>query len=257
MKKVLLGDIRKYDRKGLNEVDKNIRGEKIVVSKGKSYGGLNDDEDKTEYFDTEEELKEKIKKLAEYVRNCKYMVSYTGAGISTSANIPDYRGPNGLWTLKEKGESAKSVNIRKANPTVTHMALVGLANSEILKYVVTTNVDGLHLKSGLSPAKHCELHGNMFRGNTVGFGSELPPNAIKISREHSSKCDLALVLGTSMRVSPACNLPESSYKNGGHLVICNLQTTPYDKYASLVIRARTDYVMELLMNELGIKIPVY
>jgi len=56
-------------------------------------------------------------------------------------------------------------------------------------------------------------------------------------------------------VSPACNLPEKSYKNKGHLVICNLQKTPYDKYASLVIYAKTDHVMELLCQELSITIP--
>jgi NAD-dependent SIR2 family protein deacetylase len=66
---------------------------------------------------------------------------------------------------------------------------------------------------------------------------------------------LTTLSGTSMRVSPACNLPESSYHNGGYLIICNLQRTPYDKYAKLVIRTETDNLMIMLMEELGLDIP--
>lgn len=60
-----------------------------------------------------------------------------------------------------------------------------------------------------------------------------------------------------MKVSPACNYPIRAVKNQGKMVICNLQVTPYDKYATLLIRARTDQIMELLMQELGLTIPEY
>ena len=56
--------------------------------------GSKNDEDLTEYYDAPNELKAKIKKLAALVQKSKHMVAYTGAGISTSAKIPDYRGPN-------------------------------------------------------------------------------------------------------------------------------------------------------------------
>lgn len=91
----------------------------------------------------------------------------------------------------------------------------------------------------------------------VNFGCNLPESEWVRAKGNSAQCDLALVLGTSLRVSPSCNLVEGSYKNKGHLVIVNLQKTPYDKYAALVIRAKTDIVMDLLMEALGLSIPEY
>ncbi|VDQ09023.1 unnamed protein product [Trichobilharzia regenti] len=133
------------------------------------------------------------------------IVIYTGAGISTSASIPDYRGTNGLWTMQtsrgkiSNGKSSlKSSKSRKttplklrlpeattAKPTFTHMAIKVLVDEgyvrnrdfiyilrsfykRTLKYfcevrhVVSQNVDGLHMRSGLKREKLSELHGNLF-----------------------------------------------------------------------------------------------
>ena len=57
---------------------------------------------KKEWEDDLEVLKTKCVKLAEAIRRSKRLVVYTGAGTSTSANIPDYRGPNGIWTLLDQ-----------------------------------------------------------------------------------------------------------------------------------------------------------
>jgi hypothetical protein len=68
--------------------------------------------------------------LADLLQSGKHVIAYTGAGISTAADIPDYRGPNGVWTRTEKGESCvdplKPLDLTKAQPTYTHMAFVKL-----------------------------------------------------------------------------------------------------------------------------------
>jgi len=68
-----------------------------------------------------------------------------------------------VWTLEKKGEKPQfDVPFEKARPSFTHMALVALMNHGHLHYVVSQNVDGLHLRSGVPRAKLSELHGNIF-----------------------------------------------------------------------------------------------
>jgi mono-ADP-ribosyltransferase sirtuin 6 len=87
----------------------------------------------------------------------------TGAGISTAAGIPDFRGPSGVWTAEAYGRAApEGTSLELAQPTLTHMALVALQGRGVIDAVISQNIDGLHLRSRLPP--HClhELHGNSF-----------------------------------------------------------------------------------------------
>ncbi|RUS82878.1 hypothetical protein EGW08_009343 [Elysia chlorotica] len=116
-----------------------------------------------ETFDDPQTLEEKIKSLTSMVKQSKHIVVHTGAGISTSAGIPDFRGPKGVWTLEEKGETPQhEITFESAQPTITHMALVALERQGIIHYVVSQNIDGLHLRSGFPRNRLSELHGNMF-----------------------------------------------------------------------------------------------
>lgn len=107
----------------------------------------------------------------------------TGAGISTAAGIPDFRGPNGVWTKNPAAERASTLRhyladeyVRRAawqgrlawferapQPTRAHRALVRLEERGQLRALITQNVDGLHLAAGHSPDLVHEVHGTILR----------------------------------------------------------------------------------------------
>lgn len=129
------------------------------------------EEEKQEYFDTPEVLDAKLTELAQLIKNSKHFVSFTGAGLSTGAGIPDYRSgantvlPTGAGCWEKAANIAKArkegtlkhppikeglrVAIRKAQPTKGHMAMVELMRRGYLKHIISQNVDGLHRKSGV------------------------------------------------------------------------------------------------------------
>ncbi|XP_035899748.1 NAD-dependent protein deacetylase Sirt6 [Anopheles stephensi] len=116
-----------------------------------------------EIFDAPEIVEEKCEQLVKMILASNHTVVHTGAGISTSAGIPDFRGPNGVWTLEEKGEKPTvNISFDDATPTRTHMALKALVATGHVQYIVSQNIDGLHLRSGLAREHLSELHGNMF-----------------------------------------------------------------------------------------------
>ncbi|PNI25170.1 SIRT6 isoform 1 [Pan troglodytes] len=116
-----------------------------------------------EIFDPPEELERKVWELARLVWQSSNVVFHTGAGISTASGIPDFRGPHGVWTMEERGLAPKfDTTFESARPTQTHMALVQLERVGLLRFLVSQNVDGLHVRSGFPRDKLAELHGNMF-----------------------------------------------------------------------------------------------
>ncbi|XP_052740115.1 NAD-dependent protein deacetylase sirtuin-7 [Bicyclus anynana] len=115
-----------------------------------------------EVEDSPQELRDKCRRLARALRDAKHLVVYTGAGISTAADIPDYRGPRGVWTRLRRGERVARVEVARARPTFTHMALSALWARGALKFVVSQNCDGLHVRAGLPRRALAELHGDMF-----------------------------------------------------------------------------------------------
>ncbi len=109
------------------------------------------------------------------------IVALTGAGISTDSGIPDFRGPQGLWTKNPKAEQLSNIHYYMADPEVRrlswqsrvdhpawraepndgHRALVALERRGQLRALVTQNIDGLHQRAGSSPDKVIEVHGTM------------------------------------------------------------------------------------------------
>jgi len=106
----------------------------------------------------------------------------------------------------------------------------------------------------LSTGSNCEKCKGRLLDSIINFGENLPESEFSTALEHSKKADLSLVLGTSMRVKPACNLPLHVLDNKGSLFICNLQQTPFDEKA-MRIQGTTDDIMYFLLKELGLEIP--
>nr|XP_033811665.1 NAD-dependent protein deacetylase sirtuin-6 isoform X4 [Geotrypetes seraphini] len=221
-----------------------------------------------EIFDSQEEVDRKVHKLAELIQNSSYVVVHTGAGISTASGIPDFRGPNGVWTMEEKGLHPKfDTTFENARPSKTHLALLKLQRVGILKFLISQNVDGLHVRSGFPRDRLAELHGNMFVEECMKCGKgklmdtildwedSLPDQDLSLADEACRKADLAITLGTSLQIKPSGNLPLVTKRKGGKLVIVNLQVTKHDKQADLRIHGYVDDIMTRLMEVLNLDIP--
>ncbi len=122
------------------------------------------------------------------------VVVLTGAGISTDSGIPDFRGPNGVWTRDPAAEKASTLShyvsdpeVRRAawrnrlaspawsaEPNAGHRALVELERQGRLHTLVTQNIDELHQRAGSDPALVVEVHGTMRRVACLSCGETAP-----------------------------------------------------------------------------------
>ena len=129
-----------------------------------------------------------------WVRDAQRIVVLTGAGISTDSGIPDFRGPNGVWTKNPAAEKASSLEhylndpeVRKAawehrvnspawdaRPNAGHLALVELERRGQLLALVTQNIDELHQLAGHDPHKVIEVHGTMRWSRCWGCSDRRP-----------------------------------------------------------------------------------
>jgi NAD-dependent deacetylase len=116
---------------------------------------------------------------ADWIAEARSIVILTGAGISTDSGIPDFRGPNGLWTKNPQAERTATLqhylaepetrrsawqgrltaSTWTAEPNVAHRSLVELERRDVLHAVITQNVDELHQRAGHDPSLVIEVHG--------------------------------------------------------------------------------------------------
>ena len=94
------------------------------------------DKEKLEYIEPNTTLLPKIKEIAKLLKESKHCIVFTGAGVSTSANIPDFRGPQGVWTKEHKKEKINyDIDINDLKPTYCHYALTELARKTYIKFL--------------------------------------------------------------------------------------------------------------------------
>lgn len=139
-----------------------------------------------------------IAKTADLILESRRLVVFTGAGISTESGIPDFRGPQGIWTrfdpddftidkfLNNPDSRRKQWHIfkeglmtDKAVPNAAHIAIAELHRMGKLDCVITQNVDNLHQKAGVPDDKVFELHGNMQWAICLECGKRYDFNEIK------------------------------------------------------------------------------
>jgi len=176
-----------------------------------------------------------------------------------------------------------SAQVAAARPNAAHRALVELEHRQILLGVITQNFDGLHQDAGHLPEHIIELHGTsrfaactlcgarssiqelqqridagevdpscsvcggFLKSATILFGQRLPEVELTRAKILSAECDLFLVVGSSLKVTPAATLPRLALERDVPLIIINLQPTPLDDYADVVIHQRAGLVLPLLV----------
>ena len=177
-----------------------------------------------------------------------------------------------------------SNQVRTARPNAAHYALVELERRQRLLGIITQNFDSLHQDSGSDPARVVELHGTSreaactlcdtrssmerlqkriddgevdprcplcggyLKSATILFGQQIPADVLARARELAETCDLFLVVGSSLQVSPAANLPRLAIKNDVPLLIVNLIPTPLDDYADVVIHEKAGIALPKLVE---------
>ncbi|MFT9486590.1 NAD-dependent deacetylase [Tepidibacillus infernus] len=225
-----------------------------------------------------------MKLLKKLLNESNYTVIFTGAGMSTESNLPDFRSAaSGLWNkfdplklatvnaMRNNQEEFKEFYtmrieaVQNTEPHIGHYIFAEWEEKGLIQSIITQNVDGFHQRAGSKKVaelhgtlRHCNCHdcgqiypnerflnnettckcGGFIRPSVVLFGENLPDEALDMAEAEAKKADLFIVFGSSLQVSPANYFPSIAKRNGAKLVIVNMEPTPLDDMADLVINGR-------------------
>ena len=176
-----------------------------------------------------------------------------------------------------------SAQVLAARPNPAHQALAELERRGLLLGLITQNFDGLHLDAGHDPTRVVEIHGTSrqaactlcgarvpmseiqtridageedpqctlcggyMKSATILFGQHIPTEVLEHAKTLALSCDLFLVVGSSLQVSPAAHLPSLALKNDAPLLIINLMPTPLDNLADVVIQEKAGVALPRLI----------
>ncbi len=176
-----------------------------------------------------------------------------------------------------------SGQVAAARPNAAHLALAELERKQLLQGIITQNFDGLHHDAGNNADRIIELHGTSRaaactqcgkrssikelqqridagevdpscpdcggyrKAATILFGQRVPEAVLTRARELTLSSDLLLVVGSSLKVTPAATLPHLALNNDVPLIIINLQPTPLDDYADVVFHEKAGDILPPLV----------
>lgn len=239
-----------------------------------------------------------IERAAHFIKEAFNIVALTGAGISTSAGIPDFRSPESgffndpetmflftSWGFAQNPRGFYEMGKRllplflNAKPTKAHLFLARLEKMGRLRCIITQNIDGLHQKAGSE--RVFEVHGNLRKGRCTGckkectleeisrkiadneipplcdgcksiirpniilFGEPLPEGVFLEAVEELKRCDLLLVIGSSLVVYPVADIPLTALEHNAKLILLNRLPTQYDDRADVVLQM---YIEEAIVK---------
>jgi NAD-dependent deacetylase len=191
------------------------------------------------------------------------VVVLTGAGVSTASGIPDFRGPEGVWTKDPAAERLSDIDaftssseIREhawgrllarrtieVQPNPAHFALVAFERTGKLTALVTQNIDGLHVRAGSDPTLVIEVHGNTRTTRCLRCGDELP-TATVLERVAGGERD------------PHCRALVENVECGGLLktaVVSFGQPLPADDFARAEYLAKTCDLLICIGSTLSVR----
>ncbi len=242
-------------------------------------------------------INNKIKEAAKILKNSQFAVAFTGAGISVESGIPPFRGEGGLWEKldpkvldldyfyenpKASWELFKSLyeSLQKAKPNPAHIALAELEKSNIIKLVITQNIDNLHFYAGNK--KVVEFHGNtreatcvkcgkkykvsseifnnlppkcskcggILKPDFVYFGEGIPQKALEDSYNATMVGDVFILIGTSGVIQPAASIPFLAKQNGAKIIEVNLDPSTYtNTITDIFLQGKAGEILPKLKDE--------
>ncbi|HUT80647.1 MAG TPA: NAD-dependent deacylase [Candidatus Bathyarchaeia archaeon] len=238
----------------------------------------------------------KVKNLLETKKSDLSIIALTGSGISKGSGIPTFRGADGLWKNYNALDLATPQAFRNnpklvwewyswridlilgKEPNPAHIAITTLQRKELLKWIITQNVDNLHQRAGSTNI--LKIHGDIFhawcqkcgesvelkttpktppfcscgnflRPGVIWFGESLDRNVISKAYEIlTTNCDILLVIGTSGLVYPVADFPFIAKSNDALVIEFNLERTPITQFADFSIFGKAEETLPLFVEGL-------
>jgi NAD-dependent deacetylase len=251
-----------------------------------------------------------IERAASLMFTSFYVTCLTGAGVSVESNIRPFRGPGGLRTeygeppmngyqrfladpeadwerrLSKEGHNGEmAAALEKASPNPAHYALSELQKLDVLRYLITQNVDKLHRAAGSSRVAeihgnfrllrcidcgspysseeislsklppHCPRCGGIVKTDGVMFGEPIPEDALITCQAKSRKSDCLLLVGTSAIVYPAASFPQQIRARGGTLIEVDPYETGLTPICDIALRGKAGEILPQLIAAIKRQIP--
>ncbi len=235
-----------------------------------------------------------IRTAAKYIKDSRNLVVFTGAGMSADSGIPTFRGADGLWSKFRPEELAtldaflrdpvlvwkwylwRISKLKGVKPHRGYKVLSRWYREGILKHVITQNVDGLFIRSGIDEV--VELHGNILRAkcmscryktsidsldksslpilcprcyglmrpDVVWFGEPLDESIVEAAYRYARESDVMLVIGTSGVVYPAAYIPFIAKESGAKIIEVNIEESAISSISDVFIGLKAAEALPLI-----------